>query len=233
MEKVGFIGSYDKTDLMIYIARVLTVIGKRVLVVDNTLTQKAKYIVPVINPTKSYVTEFENIDVSVGFGSFQDIKKYLGTSEEKELDYDICLTDIDSIQNFDQFQIKDAKKKYFVTSFDLYSLKKGLEILNQLQEPIELTKILYSKDMLKEEDEYLNYISLGSKVIWNEDYQFYIPFDNGDQSIIMENQRVSKISIRKLSQSYKESLMYITMDILGENSEADVKRAFRIIEKEV
>ena len=32
---------------------------KKVLVIDNTVTQKAKYIVPVINPTKAYVTEFE------------------------------------------------------------------------------------------------------------------------------------------------------------------------------
>lgn len=233
METIGFIGSYDKTDLMIYIAKVLTTVGKKVLIIDNTKAQKAKYIVPVINPTKSYITEFEKIDVSVGFENFEDIKKYLGVSIEKELEYDICLVDVDSIENFESFGIKNAKRNYFVTSFDLYSLKRGLEILNDLSEPIELTKIIYSKDILKEEDDYLNYVSLGTKAVWNENYRVYVPFDNGDQSIIIENQRVAKISIRKLSAQFKESLYYISADVLGPQSETEIKKAFKILEKEV
>lgn len=233
METVGFIGNYDKTDLIIYVAKVLTTVGKKVLVVDNTIIQKAKYIVPVINPTKAYVTEFEKIDVSVGFGNFEEIKKYLGIPVEKELEYDICLVDVDSNENFDNFNIGKSIKNYFVTSFDLCSLKKGLEIINNLKEPTKLTKILYSKNILKEEDEYLNYISLGTKVIWNEDYRVYIPFDNGDQSVIIENQRVSKIGIRKLSNQFKDGLFYIATDILGEDKELEVKKAFKILEKEV
>lgn len=233
MEIIGFIGSYDKTDLILYIAKVLTTVGKKVLVVDNTVTQKAKYIVPVINPTKAYVTEFEKIDVSVGFNNFEEIKKYLGVPEEKGFEYDICLIDIDSCENFENFHMEKSKKNYFVTSFDLYSLKKGIEIINSLKEPIRLTKILYSKNILKEEDDYLNYISLGTKAVWNEDYRVYIPFDNGDQSVIAENQRVSKIGIRKLSNQFRESLFYIATDILGEDKESEVKKAFKILEKEV
>ena len=34
MEKVGFVGAFDKTDLLIYIAKILTVLGKRVLIAD-------------------------------------------------------------------------------------------------------------------------------------------------------------------------------------------------------
>ena len=67
MKKVGFIGAYDKTDLILYVAKILTVLGKKVLIVDSTITQKAKYIVPVLNPTMSYITEFEEMDVAVGF----------------------------------------------------------------------------------------------------------------------------------------------------------------------
>ena len=233
METIGFIGSYDKTDLIIYVAKVLVTLQKKVLVIDNTITQKAKYIVPVINPTKAYVTEFEGIDVSVGFKSFEEIKQYLSIPEEKELEYDYCFIDIDNSENFEEFHIMQNKKNYFVTSFDLYSLKKGLEIINNFKEPVKLTKILYSKDILKEEDEYLNYISLGTKAVWNEDYRVYIPFDNGDQSVIFENQRVAKIGIRKLSNQYKDSLYYIALDILGEDKEPEIKRALKILEKEV
>lgn len=233
METIGFIGCYDKIDLIIYVAKVLTAAGKKVLVIDNTITQKAKYIVPVIKPTKSYVTEFEGIDVSVGFSDFEEIKKYLGIPEGKELEYDICLIDVDSNEKFENFNMKQSKKNYFVTSFDLYSLKRGLEIINDFKEPIKLTKILYSKDILKEEDDYLNYISLGANVVWNEDYRVYMPFDNGDQSIIIENQRVAKIGIRKLSSQYRESLHYIVLDILGEKAESEIKKALKVLEKEV
>ena len=233
MEKVGFIGSYDKTDLMLYLGKILTAVGKKVLIVDNTRMQKAKYIVPVINPTRSYVTEFEKMDVSVGFSNFEDIKQYLGVSEDKELEYDFCFVDVDSIENFENFGMNEAKKKYFVTAFDLYSLKKGLEILNNFLQPIELIKILYSKEMSKEEDDYLNYISLGTKAVWNEEYRFYIPMDSGDQSVIAENQRLSKLALRKLSSGYRNSLYYIAEDILGEKMGRDLKKAFKILEKEV
>lgn len=234
MKKIGFIGAYDKTDFIIYVAKVLTTLNKKVLVIDNTFTQKARYIVPVINPTKSYVTEFEKIDVSVGFNSYEEIKRYLGMQPEKDLEYDIALIDIDSTDGLDKFNILKCDKNYFVTSFDLYSLKKGLEILSGITEPIKLTKILFSKDILKEENEYLNFLSLGKKVLWNEDYRVYLPIDNGDQSIIIENQRVSKIGIRKLSSQYKESLSYVVEDILeGEQISGEIKKAFRILEKEV
>lgn len=230
MKTIGFIGIYDKTDFIIYVAKILTKLGKKVLVVDNTKTQKTRYIVPAINPTKAYVTEFEEIDVSIGFNNFNEIKKYLGIPAEKELEYDIALIDVDSIENFEQFQINKCSKNYFVTSFDLYSLKKGLEILNGLTEPTKLTKILFSRDMLKEDDEYLNYLSLGTKAVWNENYRIYLPIDNGDQSVIIENQRVSKIVIRKLSTEYKDGIYFVVEDIVGTSQE--IKKIFKILEKE-
>ena len=64
MKKVGFIGVYDKTDLILDISKLLTRNGKKVLFIDSTKDQKAKYIVPNILPTVSYVTTFEDIDVA-------------------------------------------------------------------------------------------------------------------------------------------------------------------------
>ena len=45
MKKIAFIGAYDKTDLLLYIAKIFQTVGKRMLVVDSTILQKAKYIV--------------------------------------------------------------------------------------------------------------------------------------------------------------------------------------------
>ena len=172
MKKIGFIGTYDKTDLILNIAKILTTMGRRVIMVDLTLTQKAKYVVPVINPTLTYITNFEDIDVAVGFKNEKEIKGYLGISEQEGLPYDIMLIDVDDSEAAKEFDLLKAAKNYFVTAFDLYSLKRGLEVLSNLKEPINLTKILFAKEILKEEDDYLNFLSIEYKVKWNE-YSIY------------------------------------------------------------
>ena len=40
MKKIAFIGSYDKTDFLLYVAKMMTVLGKKVLIVDSTIIQK-------------------------------------------------------------------------------------------------------------------------------------------------------------------------------------------------
>ena len=232
MKNIGFIGAYDKIDLVIYIAKILTVLGKKVLVIDSTINQKARYVVPVINPTVKYITEFEEIDIAVGFENFDEIKQYLSISDGGELDYDFALIDVDNEKGFNEFNIAEAQKNYFVTSFDAYSLKKGLEIFVGLKKAISLTKILYTKQVLKEGDDYLNFLSLGYKIIWSE-YRIYFPIENGDLSVIYENQRVSKIKFKKLSVQYKDSLAYIAEEILVNVSESNIRKAIKTIERGV
>ena len=232
MKKISFIGCYDKIDLILYIAKILVAMDKKVLVIDSTINQKAKYIVPVIKPTKAYVTEFENIDVAVGFKNFNEIKEYLAMPLHAELPYDMALLDIDSYESLVNFNISNEDKNYFVTGFDLYSLKRGLEILSGLTEILNLTKVLFSKNATQEDDDYLNYLSLGYKIIWNEEI-VYFPFEVGDQSVIIENQRVAKIKFRRLSDQYKEALIYIVEQILDQDEYAKMKKIFKQLERGV
>lgn len=232
MKKIGFIGAYDKTDFILYIAKILVEMGRRVILIDGTLTQKAKYIIPVIKPSKSYVTEFEGIDIAVGFENFDGIKEYLALPKMIDLNYDIALIDLDTVDSVRNFEIESFEQNYFVTSFDLYSIKRGLESISGLTSPITATKVLFSKNALKEEDDYLNFLSLGSKIIWNEEI-LHLPFEVGDQTVIYNNQRVSKIKFRKLSNQYKEGLMYITTKILDDVDYNLLRKTFKNIERGV
>lgn len=232
MKKIGFIGAYDKTDLIIYIAKILTTLGKKVLVVDTTITQKAKYVVPAINPTITYITEFEKIDIAIGMKDEENIKKYLGLAADQKLEYDFMFVDTDNIEGFNKFNLQEAQKNYFVTSFDLYSLKKGLEVLSNLQNVTSLTKVLFSAEALKENDDYLNFLSLGYKIVWSG-YNIYFPIENGDLSVIYENQRVAKIKFKKLSIQYKDSLSEMAEEILGDVNGSSVRKAVKTIEKGV
>lgn len=230
MKKIGFIGVYDKTDMLLNIAKILTTMNNRVLIIDATINQKAKYVVPAINPTVSYITSFEDIDVAIGFKNIEDIKRYVGITGD--LSYDVFLIDSDTPESIEEFQLNKADKNYFVTSFDVYSLRRGVEILKSLKSQLNLTKILFAKEILKEEDDYLNFLSLGCKIIWDEE-RIYFPIENGDLSVIAENQRVQKIKFKKLSIQYKDSIGFIAQQILNQKSDSHIRKAIKIIERGV
>ncbi len=232
MRTIGFIGAYDKTDLIIYVAKLLTEMNKKVMIIDATTLQKAKYIVPAISPSKTYVTEFEGIDIAVGFPNYALIKEYLGMPQHAVFQYDYIFLDVDSPETLVSFDVKSATRNYFVTGFDVYSLKRGIEILSGITEPIPLKKVLFSKKITEEEDEYLNFISLGCKVIWDEE-KIYFPFEQGDQTTLMENQRVAKVKLKKLTQLYRDSLMYIAEELIDPRESGDLRKAYRQLEKGV
>lgn len=232
MKKIGFIGAYDKTDFILYVAKILVEMGRKVILIDGTLTQKAKYIVPVIKPSKSYVTEFEGIDIAVGFENFNNIKEYLAIPKMVDLSYDIALIDLDTVSGVENYELETFDQNYFVTSFDMYSIKRGLESISGLKNPVNATKVLFSKDATREEDDYLNFLSLGSKIVWDEE-RICLPFEVGDQTVIYKNQRVSKIKFKKLSNQYKEGLMYIVTKILDDVDENLLRRTFKKIERGV
>lgn len=233
MKTIGFVGAYDKTDLLLYIAKIFAVMGKKILIIDTTILQKAKYIVPVISPAKAYVTNFEDIDIAVGLYSYSAIKNYLGLPEHAVLNYDYIFIDSDSLEGINSFNIKTVDKKYFVSGFDAYSLKRGLEILSEINETIEFKKVLFSKNLSYEEEEYFNYLALGLRIKW-EDEIIYFPFEQGDQGTIIENQMVQKIKFKKLTELYRDSLIYIAEEILENKSDSmNLKRAFKQLEKGV
>lgn len=233
MKTISFIGAYDKTDLLLYLAKIFTTMGKKVLIIDTTILQKAKYIVPVISPAKAYVTSYEDIDIAVGLYNYSSIKSYLGLPEHAVLTYDYIFIDVDSIEEMRNFNISETNKKYFVTGFDSYSLKRGLEILAGMGETLELKKVLFSKNISYEEEEYFNYLALGTKVKW-DDETIYFPLEPGDQGVIIENQMVQKIKFKKLTELYKESLLYIANELVEDKADVmNLKRAFKQLEKGV
>ena len=226
MKKIGFIGAYDKTDMILSVAKVLAMANKKVLVLDNTITQKCKYVVPVINPTKSYITTYEDIDVAVGFENIEKLRQYLSLEDNEKMEYDFFIVDTDSFEGLSTFGLQSAEKIYFATSFDTYSMRKGIEILSQLGVPTHMTRIFFSKDMLKEEEDYFDYLALGSKAIWDEE-KLYFPLENGDFPAIMENQRISKIKLKNLSNEYKENIQFLANDIEPQIGERTIKNIIK------
>lgn len=230
MRKIGFIGAYDKTDFLLYISKILVELGQKVLVVDGTIMQKARYIVPTIEPSRTYVTEFEGIDIAVGLKTIEDIKGYLGIPLAEELPYDIVLIDTDTAGSVMNFNIENSEKIYFTTSFDMYSIRRGIESISGIQSNVLATKVMFTKQATKEENDYLNFLAKDSNIRWNNE-MIFLPFELGDQTVIYKNQRVAKIKLKGLTNQYKEGLLYIVGDIIGQENYPLIKKAFKKVEK--
>lgn len=235
MKKVAFIGSYDKADLILYVAKILNILGNKVLIVDATALQKTRYTVPKIKAAKQYVTTFEKIDIAIGFESLKQIKENDITSNDEteestnDNNYDYILLNIDSYKGYCNFGIDKDDVKFFVTSLDVYCLKRGLQVFKKIQEEVNVRKIIFSKDMLEEEDQYINYLSGELNIKWDDEIVFF-PFENGDQTALFVNQRSERIQLGALSKQYKEGLSYIVEEI-SRNKTGEIRKAIKVLEK--
>ncbi len=239
MKKIGFIGAFDKSNFIMYAAKLLEQLNYKILLVDATSVQKLKYIVPSINPTKAYITNFENMDFAVGFESWDEIEKYLGIQfdtndeddnqegETKSNDiYDYIFIDIDEPEKIEAFNLRDNEKNYFVTSFDMFSLRKGVSILKGFNNDVKLTKVLFSYEAYKEDEEYLNLLSMEYKIEWNE-YTIYFQIFGDDNKVFEENQRIERIRYKRLSTNYRDSLAYVVQDIEKKHNVGSIKKLMK------
>ena len=89
-----------------------------------------------------------------------------------------------------------------------------------------MTKVLYAREILQEDDDYLNFLSFYYSVQWNKEI-IYFPHELGDNSVIMENQRAAKVSFKNLSQQYKEGLLSIAEQIFPEVRNSNFKKILK------
>ncbi len=225
MKKVGFIGGYDKTNIIMCVAKLLNYLDYRVIVVDTTTLQKMRYVVPSISPTKSYMAELDKIDFAVGFQNMNQLERYLEIPEIN-MPYDYMLIDIDSFESLEGYGLQDIEGNFFITGFDIYSLRKGISILERLQAPLKLNKVLCRYELLKEDEEYFNYLTIDCKVNW-DDFSIYIPCTDEDNQVLEENQKTFRIRIKRLSINFQEGLMYIVQKILGESNIGRIKKSIK------
>ena len=62
-----------------------------------------------------------------------------------------------------------------------------------------------------------------------EEGKICFPFDNGDSTVIIENQRAAKVGFRNLSLEYREGLLELTNEIMPEIKEGEIKRVIKNI----
>lgn len=228
MKKIVFIGGYDKSDIIIYMAKILSMIDKKVLIIDTSLIQKTRYIVPTMNPTLKYVTTYDKIDIAIGFENMKDLQSYLAVPDFNEYDY--IIYDIDNPDNYESFELKPTDTNCLLTTFDVYSVQKGLDVLRSFKQPTEVLKAIITRDPDSEESEYLDFVTFNLKIRWKENIVFF-PFDTEDIYEIFQNQRYSRVKFTGLSMEYMDSLAFLIENVT-DCSRGDIRKAIKLVEKD-
>lgn len=224
MEQISFIGANDKKDLLLNVGNVMSKLNKRVLIVDATLMQRLRYIVPRISSNPTYVSEYNGVDVALGFMNLMSIANYLG---RPNLDYDYVFIDTDNPQTLNSFMATNSKINFLVTSYDEFELQKILEILSTLRNPVQLTKLIISADLNNKHEEYLNHLLENFQIAWNENKVQFTDSEE-DRKATLINQLTKQITFKGYTSTYKDSLEYLTSLILeGVVEQAQIRRVIR------
>ena len=227
MEQIGFIGFYDKKDILLNIGKIFSYLGKKTLVVDATMMQRMRYIVPKVSANNSitYVSEYQGTDVAVGFMNLGQIAQYFGANQ---LNYDFVIIDSDNIQTMYSFMIPKMKKIFYVTSYDKFEVEKSKELFANINEPMILTKVAISSNLNADESNFLVHTLENNYIKFDKDREVLFEDSDKNRAVILQSQLVNEISFRKFTNTYKDSLEYITALISeGDIQQSEIRRIIR------
>ena len=220
MEQIGFIGFYDKKDILLNIGKIFSYLGKKTLIVDATMMQRMRYIVPNVSANNSitYVSEYQGTDVAVGFMNLGQIAQYFGANQ---LNYDFVIIDSDNIQTMYSFMIPNMKKIFYVTSYDKFEVEKSKELFANINRPMILTKVAISSNLNADESNFLVHTLENNYIKFDKDREVLFEDSDKNRAVILQSQLVNEISFKKFTNTYKDSLEYITALI----SEGDIQQS--------
>lgn len=233
MRKIAFIGGFDKFDIILYVAIILSQSGSKCLIVDSTDMQKTKYIVPTIIPegqeSERNITTFQGVDIAMGYKLYQELEQdgvfkldrktvvdnisgqMILEETDRQHKYDYVFIDLDNIETFNSFNFGDNDLIYLATSFDVYSIRKGLEVIEQIPKNYEIHKILFGKKITKNHLSFLKFLSKDQEIKWGKTIAF--PHDNGDWTLLYENQRENRLNLKPFSRAFKKALRTLSSEI--------------------
>ena len=227
MKCIGFVGSVDKTELVMYVAKMLATMGKRTIYIDATSHQKARYIIPTIGGMEDenqYVVQHDGVEFAIGFTNMLELKKYFLSKGEDFTEFEYVIVDTDTNEMCEEYDLKSANNLFFVSSYDKYHIRKGVALLQYMcamkrkadpDAQLPLTKLLYYSDINTADSLFIDNLTENLPLLWVHNTVNY-PYDQGDLSINIQNQYSNKIDVRYLSNTYKDAIITTVGIITGD-----------------
>lgn len=239
MKVVNFIGYSDKTEIMLYVAKIVQSFGKNVLYIDSVTSQKCRYIIPAIEYEDKYVTTFEDIDIAIGFNSKKEIIDYLNSYNEDFNNYDYIFIDTNSEEMCKEFDAINSNTTFCITTYDKQDIIKTSLLIKELQEnkqdyieKININRVYWYTLLNAADTKYVDFVFKELGVEWDKK-EVYIPLDENDKTVVIQNQYSVKMKFKELSKVFKKALIEMTEIIMPEQTNAQITKVFKNIERRI
>ncbi|WP_025680115.1 hypothetical protein [Paenibacillus massiliensis] len=224
MKKILFIGACDKSELLMYCAKIMSKAAWHVLIVDATMQQRYSYMIPEFE-AKQIITECNGFDVATNFlpscTAGETIYEALNTElqqEQKNLGtYDFVLIDTD----ISSFLKSDSIRKWgmvdqhvLVSNADRYTISCNIAMLEiylgKMQtELIPFTEIHYPFVETIVDPEYLRSTLSHLPITFEEEREFLFYLDEREVALKSQMQFESEFRLKSLSRATKRNLLHL------------------------
>lgn len=227
-----FAGICDKSDLLLYLCKILAQDGKRVLLVDGAQGRRYAHCTGRMEPDME-ISEFSGFDVASGFVNFSALKERLKDCDEPA--YDLVIADVEREMFIRHEEWREAAARVWVSGFELAGLMEGETWLQERfgglkgHQPLEFYRVYLNAIKDLTEDVYIESFLGNAPVRWLED-PVHIPWDEYCYALKIENEHAGRLWIKPLSRSYKRALS----ELIGRLADLEarrIRRAFRQAER--
>jgi len=241
MKSIGFVGQMDNNGIVLCIARIIAGFGKKTIVVDATSSQRTRYTIPTMfgaSRQEQTVVTYDSIDIAIGFNNLLELKKYLLTKGEDFNDFEYVIINTDREEMCEEFDVKNANKLFFTSTYDKYELNRGVELLKYIcatkrrentSATLNCSKILVYTEIKSQGLQYINSLTADLPIEW-EGSDINLSYEEGDWSAFIQNQYNNKIEFKFLGKHTKEGIAEAATRILEEPKDR-VYKAMKSIEK--
>ena len=237
MKKLCFVGGMDKLDIIKYVATIIrgaTMEQKSCLIVDFTEVQKTRYIIPSIEITKpekgqKYITTEAKVDIAVGYSNYNELVQegILDNMSDTGKKYDFVFFDVDNKEALASIPLDVEDKVFMMTTLDIYSLEKAVEAFSGYNSKV--NRVIFGKKITAQSMNYISYLTKDLNIRY-EEHIITFPYDNGDLTIIHENQRARRLNLKPFSNQFKTALSSLA-EMVDNTIIREVSRYMKILEK--
>lgn len=235
MQKViGLVGYVNKTEYIINLAKVLSIAGKSVLVIDGTKEERLRYSIPAFNNSdKEYLVHFDTVDYALGFRSIEGIKEYICKKTSNADSYDIILIDIDNVESYEDFVKENFSKTFFFIEYLNISLAKNEELLRVIssyeavdRKPV-LSRVIFRQYVTRASEKYFENRILEYPVEWNE-VAYELPYMDQDKIADIEFEQSGYIDMNRHTKQYLTLVTDMASDIIGDVQPGEIRKMIKM-----
>ena len=231
MQALGMYGYVDKYDFVITVAKTLGIMGKSVLVIDATSDEKYRYLIPAIDKSQCYLTQYSEIDFAVGFASYEQLQSYL---VERGIDiqrYSYVILDVENYEGYRKFKGLEINKAYMFIDTNVVSVARNDELVRVMrgenpEKELLFTKVLYRAYMSRAANNYLEE-KIGNYAVKWTDEVYEVSMDEQDVMINIDSQYSGIVEIKKHTKTFVLYLCEFVSKILEDTSSKDILKEIK------